>query len=123
MELGSLRQLPALEGLQLAPLSLLAPEPESGELFSFRIRARKSAAGGDRIDMTVALVSNGTTVAMWTETDVSDTWTYYVFTLDASEQALVYDWSALFLDITRGGSIDTLTSNWRRLEISEIEAV
>lgn len=102
---------------------LVAPEPESGELFSFKIRARKNASGGDQIDMTVALVSNGVTVATWVETNISATWTEYVFTLDSSEQALVYAWGSLFLDITRGGTIDTVTANWRRLEISEIEAV
>jgi hypothetical protein len=104
-------------------VALVAPEPESGEVFSFQMRVRKNAAGGDQINMTVALTSNGVAVATWSETDISDTWTVYVFTLDASEQALIVDWSALFLDITRGGSIDSDPVNWRRLEISEIEAV
>jgi hypothetical protein len=103
-------------------VALVAPEPESGEVFSFQMRVRKNAAGGDQINMTVALTSNGVAVATWSETDISDTWTVYVFTLDASEQALIVDWSALFLDITRGGSIDSDPVNWRRLEISEIEA-
>jgi hypothetical protein len=104
-------------------VSLIAPEPESGDPFAFKIRARKNATGGDQIDMTVALVSNSVAVATWVETNVSATWTDYVFTLDASEQALIYDWTALFLDITRNGTIDSDPSNWRRLEISEIEAV
>jgi hypothetical protein len=104
-------------------VSMVAPEPESGELFSFKIRARKNAAGGDSINMQIAFVVGGLVVSSWAETDVSATFTDYIFTLDATEQAIISDWTDIQLWITRNGTIDSDPSNWRRLEISEVEAV
>jgi len=105
-------------------LSFLVPEPLSPDLLTFYIQAAKNLAGGQTVNMDVVLRYGGPAgleVATWAVSDVSETATDYAFTLDASQQALITDWSLLFLEIGRSGDVgDTDPSVWRRLIVSGI---
>lgn len=79
-------------------------DPVSSTGHTVRIRYAKNAAGGGQINLTVQLrqgyvseASQGTQIAQWTYTDISNTLTTAVETLSAGEADAITNYGSLFL--------------------------
>lgn len=101
-------------------LGAIGEPPNTG--LNFEIRARKNAAFGDTVDMTVRLLHGETVLQEWTESSIPSSWTVYEFEVDESalQQLSGSEFDELALEISRGGSVGAIALAHRRLEISRI---
>jgi hypothetical protein len=89
---------PSNATLQVGLSDVEDPQSSSGHIV--RYRYQKDAAGGAQINLTVALMQGGTSIASWSHTDIANGWVTQAQTLSGAQADSITNYANLRLHFT-----------------------
>jgi hypothetical protein len=75
-------------------------DPVSSSNHVVQYRIQKDQPGGAQVNVTVALMQGGTTIATWTHNDLANGWQTFTQTLSGAQADAITNYAALSLRIT-----------------------
>lgn len=108
---------PDTAGMELSTLE----DPSSDTGHFIRYTYRKDQAGGHAINFTIRLLENGAQIAEWTHTNVSADFIYAEQALTAVQAGSINDYTALEIEVVRGGDTGGAVGSRRSARVSWVE--
>lgn len=122
---GSLSFLDTTETWEAGLSSVIDPQTSSNHIVKYVYR--KNTSGGNVIDLTVRLMQGGTTIATWTHSGISETFTLASQTLSGAQTDSITNYSDLRLRFTgtysSGIIARTAEISWAEFEVPAASGV